>query len=122
LFGSATQQPKPPAGYANNGFNALAVYDRPSNGGNNDGIISPADAVFKKLVLWIDENHDGISQPAELHSLTELHVDSISLDYAESHRVDQYGNAFFYRARVRDAAQRIPADRFAWDVFLKMAN
>ncbi len=120
LFGSATPQPDPPAGYAKNGFNALTVYDQPANGGNGDGVISASDAVFNRLLLWIDANHDGVSQPAELHSLSELHVDSISLDYAESDRKDQYGNAYFYRSRVRDAAHKILADRFAWDVYLQM--
>lgn len=30
------------------------------------------DSVFQNLLLWIDENHDGVSQPNELHKLPRL--------------------------------------------------
>jgi len=117
LFGSATPQPAPPAGRNKNGFNALAVYDRPENGGNDNGFIDPGDAIYSKLLLWIDENHDGISQPNELKHLSELGVDRIDLQYEQSRRVDEYGNAFFYRARIWDAAGK-RGGRLAWDVYL----
>src|SRR5205807_1819884 len=46
LFGDETAQPKPPKDILPNGFNALAMYDKPDWGGNGDGIIDSHDAVF----------------------------------------------------------------------------
>jgi len=115
LFGNITAQP---TSENPNGFLALAVFDKPENGGNGDGVIDYRDAIFSRLLLWIDENHDGISQSNELHQLAELGLYSISLKYTESRRADELWKPVQVQVRHRPRSSRRAVNR--WPVGFMM--
>jgi hypothetical protein len=114
MFGNYTIQP-----YSTdkNGFLALAEFDKSGAGGNEDRKIDKHDTIFSSLRLWIDRNHNAISEAEELHTLPELSVASLDLDYHEAKRIDTNGNQFRYRAKVKDN-RGAQIGRWAWDVFL----
>lgn len=117
LFGDVTPQSLPPTTERKNGFRALAEFDKPANGGNNDGQIDQRDSVFANLRLWRDTNHNGVSEPDELHTLSALNVATLDLAYKTSKKTDDNGNQFGYRAKVKNA-QGEQLGRWAWDVYL----
>ena len=115
MFGDLT--PQPPSA-APNGFLALAQYDTPEKGGNGDGVISREDAIWKDLRVWIDANHNGISEAGELHTLDEMGIESISLKYGESPYIDPNGNAFRYKGSMTSDANHQDRVVTIYDVFL----
>jgi len=112
LFGSLTPQP---SSSDPNGFRALAVFDEPVNGGNGDGVIDHNDAVFTRLRLWRDLDHNGVCDPGELFTLAELRVASISLKYEITKWTDAYGNQFRYRGKLTFVDRK---ETWAFDVIL----
>lgn len=119
LFGNNTPQADPPSGHERNGYLALAVYDDPARGGNGDGRITTADAIYGVLRLWRDRNHNGVSEPRELSTLASEGVVDFGLDYRLSKRTDRFGNIFRYRAKVAiDRGERSGTTTWSVDVFL----
>ncbi|MEW6364159.1 MAG: hypothetical protein AB1714_05925 [Acidobacteriota bacterium] len=80
-----------------NGFDSLAVYDQPAYGGNNDRRISSGDYVWDDLRLWLDLNHNGISEPSELHCLNRFGLVWIGLVYVTLDEPVVDGNTNIFR-------------------------
>jgi len=120
MFGNVTPQPGKAASHL--GFKALAVYDLPANGGNGDGVIDAQDRIFSRLRLWVDKNHNGISEPGELLTLQQAGIQSISLNYQTQKWTDAYGNKFQNRAKIVFAGHGQGGDHWAYDVVLVTAK
>ena len=85
LFGDRTVLPD--GSTAASGFQALAGLDD-----NEDGILDSQDKGFQELKVWMDTNHNGISEEEELYSLEHFGISSIDLNYSQVNRVDENGN------------------------------
>jgi hypothetical protein len=111
LFGNVAPQPRTPSP---NGYIALGELESTAQRGNGDHVVDPADAIWPDLRLWRDANHDGVSQPGELSTLSANGVDWLDVTPRKSGRRDRYGNFFRYRAKAGGSG-----GRWTYDVFLK---
>lgn len=99
LFGNHTDSAygEPPVENGH-GFSALCEYDNADLGGNANGRIDAGDAVWSRLRIWVDRNHDGLTTPDELHTLTEADITGIDRAYdAEHPKWDKNGNLYKLR-------------------------
>lgn len=110
MFGNLSPQP---TSVHPNGYAALAYLMEQEGCGNKftrlDSNNGPV--VWNELRLWQDGNQDGVAQSEELHTLTDLGVYAISLQFHESDHTDQYGNGFRYvrTSGTRRESKRITA-------------
>ena len=105
---------------AANGFEALLLAEGPSYGGGTaDRVIDAHDAVFSRLRLWFDRNHDGRTDRGELVSLLDAGIVSVSTQYKEIGKTDRYGNLYKLagKAMVRTPDGQI-VERQIYDVYL----
>lgn len=77
----------------------MAEFDAPVFGGNKNERIDRDDAIWEMLTVWIDTNHNGISEADELHALDEVGVLEIEIRYEYHRRVDQHDNHFYFKSR-----------------------
>lgn len=108
LFGTFTHLGN--GSLAADGFEALKDLDS-----NGDGVFDAKDAAFKEVLLWIDKNHDGISQPSELFSLAAKGVVSVDLKSVNRINTDGQGNQTTLRSLATvmvngKSVQRVVAD------------
>lgn len=94
LFGTAT--PLPGGGVAENGYVALAALDD-----DGDGFISPRDSAYSQLSVWVDQDHDAVTDPGELRGLARAGLRAVSVRYREVFEFDGHGN-------------RLPFTSYAW--------
>ena len=83
---------------APNGFVGLAQYDSPALGGNDDGYITSADAIWSALRLWLDRNADGISTADEMFKPERFGILSFDTIPRFNKRYDDAGNVLPYWA------------------------
>jgi hypothetical protein len=122
LFGDATELPS--GELAKHGFAALAVHDQPQWGGDGDGMISAGDEIWRDLLIWVDENHDGVSQRAELRPLARHGVLALDLEFQTSDFIDGTGNHHRLRGRYlqRDPGGDSPTLRALTDVYFRVVS
>jgi len=86
---------------AANGFEMLKFAEGPSWGVSYaEGRIDARDAIFSRLLLWCDRNHNGISEKDELTPLADTGVQWIGTEYRTKKRVDRFGNEFRQKAEL----------------------
>ncbi|HEY6123493.1 MAG TPA: hypothetical protein VIV63_02490 [Steroidobacteraceae bacterium] len=100
---------------APNGFVGLAQYDSRQLGGNDDGDITAADAIWPQLRLWIDLNADGISTSDEMRTLQSAGLTSLDTIPRIRKHVDDAGNVIPYWAWADKRAK--PGRALMADVF-----
>ena len=118
LFGNATPMSSTIVGdAAPDGFAALSFFDLHENGGNGNGRLDSGDSIFDRVVIWIDGNHDGVSQIQELKPLKAVGLVWMDLSPKEAMRRDIYGNLFRLRAHSLVESGGRSSLRYAYDVF-----
>jgi hypothetical protein len=83
---------------APNGFVGLAQYDSRQLGGNDDGLITDADAIWPQLRIWLDANADGLSTRDEVHTLRSYGITGLETIPKIHKHVDAAGNIIPYWA------------------------
>jgi hypothetical protein len=115
LFGDNT--PLKSGAIAGDGFEALAEFDD-----NHDGVIESSDAVWGRLLLWIDRNHDGKSSADEVQPLRQSPVVALETARQWVGRRDQWGNELRYMSHFRVNSGGATSRRLLYDVFFVTAE
>lgn len=97
-----------------NGFEKLRMFDR-----NADGVVDASDPVWDSLRLWLDSNHNGVSEPAEISTVVSSPIRGIGVPYKIVGRRDRFGNLYRYKGRVYMADDDNGFDRVYDIIFAK---
>lgn len=118
LFGVGTPLVLEGGRKAPNGFVGLAQYDQRQLGGNDDGYITPADAIWPQLRLWLDSNADGIATRNEMRSLDALGITRLDTIPKIRKYTDAAGNWIPYWAWASTADR--PGKALMVDVYFRV--
>src|SRR5262245_57551020 len=89
-----------------NGFSALAASASYERGhASTPGVLTSADPIFNRLILWVDANHNGISEENEMTSLAHAGFTKIFLGYTGVGAPDTAGNMFLWHAEALKLSQ-----------------
>jgi hypothetical protein len=105
-------------GNAPNGFVGLAQYDSRSLGGNDDGLITEADAIWPQLRIWVDANADGVSTYDEMRTLRSFGITALETIPKIHKHVDAAGNVIPYWAWATQRTR--PGRALMVDVFFRV--
>jgi hypothetical protein len=103
--------------YAANGFVGLAQYDARELGGNDDGLITAADAIWPQLRIWVDANADGVSTFDEMRSLRSYGISALETIPKMRRYFDAAGNLIPYWAWATQGGK--PGRAIMVDVFFR---
>jgi hypothetical protein len=103
---------------AENGFVGLAQYDLRQLGGNDDGLITEADAIWPQLRIWLDLNADAVAVPAEMRTLQSLGITALETIPKIRKHVDEAGNYIPYWAWASQHAR--PGRTLMVDVYFRV--
>lgn len=115
LFGDNT--PLRSGAIAGNGFAALSEFDD-----DGDGLVDASDAVWERLLLWTDRNHDGKSSPDEVQPISRSVLVALETEYGWVGRRDQWGNELRYMSHYRVKSGGATSRRLYYDAFFVTAN
>ena len=102
---------------APNGFVGLAQYDQRQLGGNDDGLINAADAIWPQLRIWVDGNADGVSTRDEMRRLEIFGIAALQTIPRLRKYYDAAGNAIPYWAWAFDRTK--PGRLLMVDVYFR---
>lgn len=103
---------------APNGFVGLAQYDARELGGNDDGLITEADAIWPQLRIWVDLDADGVATYAEMRTLKSYGITALETIPKFRRYVDAAGNLIPLWAWAMQTVR--PGRALMVDVFFRM--
>lgn len=98
-----------------NGFEALSNIQLAATG-KRRSTLDGDDAIYHRLLLWTDRNHDGVSQPNELGRYSKQ-FSGIQLHYTYNEKgknLDAYGNSY---ALIGEAIKRTASGLNPLDIY-----